>query len=94
MFSQYGAGSVNPAQIISLFEEEEQQRQVAALFHARLKAVETPAEKEKAVNETLRRVKENSLQQKSARLELTDMAGLQQLIAEKKQLEKLYISFV
>ncbi len=94
LFAQYGAGSVNPAQIISLFEEEEQQRQVAALFHARLKAVETPAEKEKAVNETLRRVKENSLQQKSARLELTDMAGLQQLIAEKKQLEKLYISFV
>lgn len=89
LFSQYREGKPNPAGIISLFEEEEQQREIAGLFNARLEEVSTPAEKEKALRETLIRLKENSINYRSKHLEPTDMEGLQRLIADKKDLEKL-----
>ena len=53
VFSQYREGKLNPAGIISRFTEEEQQREIAALFNARLKEVTTAAEKEKALRETV-----------------------------------------
>lgn len=72
-----------------MFVEEEQQREIAGLFHARLKEVTTPAEKEKALWETVIRLKENSINDRSRHLEPTDMEGLQKLIADKKELERL-----
>lgn len=89
VFSQYQEGSLNPAGIISRFIEEEQQREIASLFNARLKEVTTPAEKEKALWETVVRLKENSIQYRSKHLEPTDMEGLQKLIADKKAMEDL-----
>lgn len=89
VFSQYQEGKLNPAGIISRFTEEEQQREIAALFNARLKEVTTPAEKEKALWETVIRLKENSIQHRSRHLEPTDMEGLQKLIADKKAMEEL-----
>ncbi len=89
VFSQYQEGSLNPAGIISRFTEEEQQREIASLFNARLKEVTTPAEKEKALWETVVRLKENSIQYRSKHLEPTDMEGLQKLIADKKAMEDL-----
>lgn len=89
VFSQYREGKISPAGIISMFAEEEQQREIAGLFHARLKEVTTPAEKEKALWETVVRLKENSINARSKQLEPTDMEGLQKLIADKKELERL-----
>ncbi len=89
VFSQYREGKLNPAGIISRFTEEEQQREIAALFNARLKEVTTTAEKEKALRETVIRLKENSIQYRSKHLEPTDMEGLQKLIADKKAMEAL-----
>lgn len=89
LFSQYREGKISPAGIISMFAEEEQQREIAGLFHARLKEVTTPAEKEKALWETVVRLKENSINARSKQLEPTDMEGLQKLIADKKELERL-----
>lgn len=89
VFSQYQEGNLNPARIISRFTEEEQQREIAALFNARLKEVKTPAEKEKALWETVVRLKENSIQYRSKHLEPADMEGLQKLIADKKAMEDL-----
>lgn len=89
VFSQYREGKISPAGIISMFTEEEQQREIAGLFHARLKEVTTPAEKEKALWETVVRLKENSINVRSKQLGPTDMEGLQKLIADKKELERL-----
>ena len=89
LFEQYHRdGRVNPAQIVSLFEEEEQ-REIAALFNARIEDVETKADREKALKETILRIKQNSIAHRSKNLEPTDMAGLQKLVADKKQLESL-----
>lgn len=80
---------VNPAKIISMFENEEEQREVASLFNAHIHNIETKAEIEKALKETVVRIKQNSIQYRSANLEPTDMAGLQQLVSDKRQLEQL-----
>ena len=95
LYEQKKSGTVNPAQIISLFAEEEEQREVAELFHARIHEVDSAAERDKALKETILRVKDNSISYRSAHLELTDMQGLQQLVADKRTLqnmEKMHIS--
>ena len=51
LFEQYHRdGKVNPAQIINLFGEEDQS-EIASLFHARIAKVETKADREKALKE-------------------------------------------
>lgn len=89
VFAQYEEGSLNPAKIISMFTDEEQQREIAGLFNARLKEVTTQSDKEKALKETIIRVKENSINYRSKHLNPADMAGLQKLVADKKNMEKL-----
>ena len=95
LYEQKKSGTVNPAQIISLFAEEEEQREVAEPFHARIHEVDSAAERDKALKETILRVKDNSISYRSAHLEPTDMQGLQQLVADKRTLqnmEKMHIS--
>ena len=63
LFEQYHRdGKVNPAQIINLFGEEDQS-EIASLFHARIAKVETKADREKALKETILRVKQNSIRE-------------------------------
>lgn len=83
------AHEVNPAKIISMFENEEEQREVASLFNAHIRNIETKADMEKALKETVVRIKQNSIQHRSANLAPTDMEGLQQLVSDKRQLEQL-----
>ncbi|MFG6383775.1 MAG: DNA primase [Lachnospiraceae bacterium] len=90
LFAQYQEGELNPAKIIHMFLEEEQQREIAELFNARLKEVTTQAEKEKALKETVIRLKENSISYRSKHLDVTDMIGLQKLVADKKSMQQLY----
>ncbi|MGN0351184.1 MAG: DNA primase [Roseburia sp.] len=96
LFEQYeSTGTVNPAQIISMFQNEEEQREIAGLFNATIHSVETKEDKEKALKDTIVRIKQNSIRYQSEHLEPTDMAGLQKLITDKKameELEKLHIS--
>lgn len=95
LFEQYKDGSINPAKIISHFTKEDEQREVAALFNATLKKIETKEEKEKAIKETIIKVKNNSVEHKTKNLDPTDIAGLQNLVALKRKLqdlEKLHIS--
>jgi DNA primase len=96
LFTQYGeSGTVNPAQIISTFLEEEEQREVAGLFNARIHDVETKTEKEKALKETIIRVKQNSIEHRSKNMDPTDLSALMKVVEDKRtleQLEKLHIS--
>jgi DNA primase len=57
--------------------------------------VETKADMEKALKETVIRVKKNSSDYHARQLDPTDMAGLMKVMEQKKaleQLEKLHIS--
>lgn len=95
LYEQKKSGTVNPAQIISLFAEEEEQREVAELFHARIHEVDSAEGRDKALKETILRVKDNSITYRSAHLEPTDMQGFQQLVTDKRTLqnmEKMHIS--
>lgn len=90
LFSQFEeTGNANPAQIINRFEEEEEQKEVAGLFNARIQQIETQDELEKALKETVIRVKQNSMKYRSEHLPPTDMAGLMKLVEDKKSLEEL-----
>lgn len=95
LFDQYEAGEVNPAKIVSMFNDEEQQREIASLFHTRISEIETKQEREKALRETIVRIKRNSIEYRSRHLDPADMAGLQKLVEDKQQLQeiqKLHIS--
>lgn len=96
LFAQYkDNGNVNPAAIISMFEDEEEQKEVASLFNAHIHKVETVAEFEKAIKETVIRVKQNSNKYRLEHLDPTDMEGMMRVINDKRaleQLEKLHIS--
>lgn len=88
LFSDIESGTYNPAGIVSMFEEEEQQREAAALFNTKVEALETKQEREKAFHDILYAVKKNSYEYYSGRLG-SDMDALNQVIAGKKALEEL-----
>ena len=88
LFEELEGGDINPASIISMFEEEEDQREAASLFHTRLERLESTAEQEKALHDIVCAVKRNSYERDSAQLG-TDVAALNRVIAGKKQLEEL-----
>ena len=90
VFAQFAdTGTVNPAKIVSMFPNEEEQREIAGLFNARIHKVETKEDKEKALKETVVRIKQNSIDYRLKNMEPTDMAGLQKTVADKRALEEL-----
>ena len=60
MFRDLEQGKFQPAGIISMFSDEEQQREAASLFSARLPRLDTGQEREKAFKDVLLSVKRNS----------------------------------
>lgn len=95
LYEQYDAKAVNPAQIMNHFTEEEEHRKVAELFHTKIQSLSTIQEQEKALKETVIKVKEYSIETAAKELEPTDMRGLQKLMEAKRtlqDLEKLHIS--
>ena len=78
-------GRVNPVLIINRFEDEDDQREIAGLFNARLKAVDTVEGKIKAIRDVLYKVKKNSFDTRED--SSTSPSELMQLIEEKKKLD-------
>lgn len=78
LFEQYEKdGTVNPARIISTYEDEEQQREAAGILNATIHRVDTREEREKALRETVIRVRENSINHKLANtFDVQEMAAL------------------
>ncbi|MFV0363217.1 MAG: DNA primase [Suipraeoptans sp.] len=89
MEKQYIEGTINPAQIINHFTDEHDHKEVAGLFHTNIGEFDTSGEKEKAIIETIIKVKSNSLEIRTKDLDPTDMKGLQQLMEDKKMLQKM-----
>ena len=90
LFAQYDRDkNVNPAQIISLFQEEEEQKEVAGLINARIHEVETKNDMEKALKETIIRIKQNSIDYRTKHADPTDLNALMKVVEDKRSLEKL-----
>ena len=88
LFQDLSRGEVNAAAIISMFPEEEEQREAAAIFNTNLVEPETKKEKEKALHDILVSVKRISYEYNSGRLG-SDIEALNRVIAGKKALEEL-----
>ncbi len=88
LFADFESGTVSPAAIVSLFTDEEEQREVAEVFNTKLPRLETKAEQEKAFHDIVLAVKRSSLEYFSSRLG-GDISALNQVIEGKKALEEL-----
>lgn len=90
LFQQGKNHAINPAELLNSFMEDDQAQEVAAIFHARLPMHPTKEEKNRAFRETVLRIKKNSLEKASKKVQ--QMSELQEIIKEKKDLEGLNIS--
>lgn len=95
LFEQLEQHKLNPAQILNIFQNQEEQGKAAALFNTKLEALEGKMEEEKAVKDIVLKVKQHSLENLNKNSDPSDMAGLQRILAGKsilQELEKLHIS--
>ena len=95
LYEQYEMGEVNPAKIMNHFTDEEEHREVAGVFHTMIRELSTPAEREKALKETVVRVKSNSIEEAGRNWNVADVEGMQRLMKAKSDLQnlrKLHIS--
>ena len=90
VFAGYQQNKVNPAEILNHFINEEQYREVAALFHARLEDSLNNEEQKKAFSDIVYRVKKNSLDHASQKA--TDISELQRIIQEQAALKMLSVA--
>ncbi|MDF2888926.1 MAG: primase [Lacrimispora sp.] len=91
VFDGHAAGTLNPAEILNHFiDDEDQYRTVAGLFHASLKESLDNEEQKKAFSETIMKVKKNSLDHASRHA--AGIEELQRIIKEQAALRDLNIS--
>ncbi len=85
---------VNPAKIISCFQSKEEQTEVASLFSAEIRGEMDEAGRQKAICDTVMKLKENSLDKQSQKaIEMNDTVLLMKIIAEKTELKKHSFTF-
>lgn len=95
LYEQYESGEINPAKLMNHFNDEEEHREVASLFHTHIRELHTKEEQEKALKETIIRVKNYSVEHATRMLDPMDIRGLQRLMEVKRELQdlqKLHIS--
>ncbi len=90
VFAQYSSEqAVHPEKIIDLFPGEEEQKEIAGLFNARIHEVETKSDMEKALKETIIRIKQNSIDFRTKHAVPTDLNAMMQIVEDRRALEKL-----
>jgi len=88
LFAGFEKEGFQPASIISAFEEDDKQQEVAEIFHTTLPRLGTLQEKERAFHDILYAVKRNSYAYYSSRLGV-DVTALTKAVEGKKALEQL-----
>ena len=88
LFDQLERKTMDPAGIIGMFEEEEEQRMAAEVFSTKLTQLSNRQEREKAFHDIVLAVKENSYEQYLAGSG-SDVNALKSVIEGKKALEEL-----
>lgn len=81
-------GNANPALLVSLIEDPEEQSRLSELFTTRLEEIHTKEERQKAFHDILVAVKTNSFEYYSSRAG-TDINAITEVIRGKKALEEL-----
>ncbi len=89
LYLQLENGQVNPAIIMNRYEDSEAHNEIASLFNSELSSELTNQEKEKALNETVIKVKKSSLDNRSRNAK--DVAELQAIFQEQKELQNIHI---
>ena len=89
LYSQFDEGYVNPASIINTYATDEEHNEVAALFSADLNDDLNKNERETALNDTVIKVKSNSLEH--ALNNTSDGHQMQELLMQQMKLKNIYI---
>ncbi len=89
LFEQAANGRMNPAALVSEFEDEQSQRKVADIFNTPLEMIESQEARNKALYDIIIKIKENSIENTLANLADDDIEGQQKYIENKKRLDKL-----
>ena len=89
LFDQFEKGELNPAKIISSFTEEESHREVARLFNTELPGDLEMRDKNKALDDIVKRIVTNSLDIKSKNVR--DISELQQIKQKQSAVRTLHI---
>ena len=91
LFQQYEEEkAVIPGKILNQYTDLDDQKKIAELFNTTLKISPSPEDQNKALNDIVRRVKEDSIEQQMNAT--NDILKWQELIKEKANLAKLHIS--
>ena len=90
--TQMEQGHLNPASLFQYFEEGEEQERAAAMFNDSIPALKSREEEEKALQETILRVKQNSIAWQTEHMDPGDMNALQEIVRKRREIEKLHIS--
>lgn len=88
LFSDLENNCVNPASIVNMFEEEEEQAVVAAIFNTSLEQVEERSERERALSDLVYSVKKYSCEAFASKDGLS-VEDMMQDLENRKSLEKL-----
>ena len=91
LFAQIENGALEPSGILNRFEDPETQKEVTALFYPPEKREYETADKEKILNDTVRLLKQNYLDELGRSAE--DIETLQMIAVEKANLQKMHIKF-
>ena len=89
---QLQKGQMNPAALFQYFTDEEEQRQVSAMLQDTIPALSGKEEEEKALQETILRVKRGSIAWQTEHLDASDMEAAQKIVQKRREIEKLHIS--
>ncbi len=89
---QMEEGRLNPAALFQYFTEEEEQQKLAAMFDDGIPRLSGRGEEEKALQETILRVKQNSIAWETEHMDPQDMETLQKIVQKRREIEKLHIS--
>ena len=95
LYHQYEEGELNPAKDPESFYKGRRTPGSSFVVHTKIQKLTTKEEREKALQETIVKVKTHSIDYRTMHLEPTDIIGLQKLMEEKRKLDdlkKLHIS--
>lgn len=88
---QWASGKLNPASLFQYFTDEEEQQKVSAMLQGAIPAL-SPQEEEKALKETILRVKQGSIVWQTEHMDPNDVETMQKIIQKRREIEKLHIS--
>ncbi len=85
-------GKLNPAALFQQFTEEEDQQKLAELLEQSIPTLSGREGEEKALQETILRVKQNSISWQTEHMDPGDMDKLREIVQKRRDMEKLHIS--